>query len=178
MLFFCLIFILVDMKKLILFLLLFTFCACASKKEVITDKGITTENHTNTNKQEKEEVTEESTTLEFAENEEYYTGSETIIFGDSGRYNTKTGEATDVKKVINDTTNKTQQNTTKHNKTQQNTTKNTEVNTTDSLIFNKKNITQEVEIKQNNWYIWVIIGGVLVIVVIVGIRILLKSILL
>ena len=67
---------------------------------------------------------------------------------------------------------------TKHNKTQQNTTKNTEVNTTDSLIFNKKNITQEVEIKQNNWYIWVIIGGVLVIVVIVGIRILLKSILL
>lgn len=167
--------------KLTFFLCLFVlicFFSCASKKEVITDKGTTNEE---VNKKEIEENTTQQTedyTLTFGEGETFSTDFEVVIFGDSGRYNLQTGEATGVKNVIKNKEEQKKQNTTNYNKTQQNTTKNTEVNTTDSLIFNKKNITQEVEVKQNNWYIWVIVGGVLTIVIIVGIRILLKSILL
>ena len=89
------------MKLTIFYVYLFAFAFWVRfKKEVITDKGTTQEEVT---KQDFEQNTTEQTedyTLTFGEGETFSTDFEVVIFGDSGRYNTQTGEATGVKNVI------------------------------------------------------------------------------
>jgi Ca2+/Na+ antiporter len=163
--------------KLTFFLCLFVlicFFSCASKKEVITDKGTTNEEVT---KQEIEQNTTEQTedyTLTFGEGETFSTDFEVVIFGDSGRYNLHTGEATGVKNVIKNKEEQKKQNTTNYNKSQQTTTNQTNITTADSTRQEQKNIVQETTTKKNNWYIWLIVGSVATIVVIIVLRILLR----
>lgn len=163
--------------KLTIFICLFVclcFFGCASKKEVITDKGTTNEEVT---KQEIEESATQQTedyTLTFGEGETFSTDYEVVIFGDSGKYNTQTGEATGVKNVIKNKEEQKKQNTTNYNKTQQTTTNQTNITTADSTRQEQKNIVQETTTKRNNWYIWLIVGSVVTIVVIIVLRILLR----
>lgn len=163
--------------KLTIFICLFIclcFFGCASKKEVITDKGTTQEEVT---KQEFEENTTQRTedfTLTFGEGETFSTDFEVVIFGDSGRYNLQTGEATDVKKVIKNKEEQKKQTTTNYNKTQQNTTNSKNITTADSIRQEQKNIVQETTTKKNNWYIWLIVGSAVTIAVIIVLRILLR----
>ena len=163
--------------KLTFFLCLFVlicFFSCASKKEVITDKGTTQEEVT---KQEIEENTTQQTedyTLTFGEGETISTDFEVVIFGDSGKYNLQTGEATGVKNVIKNNEEQKKQNTTKYNKTQQNTTNQTNITTADSTRQEQKNIVQETTTKKNNWYIWLLVGAGVTLLLIVGLRILLR----
>lgn len=163
--------------RLTIFLCLFIclyFWGCASKKEVITDKGTTQEEVT---KQEIEENTTQQTedyTLTFGEGETFSTDFEVVIFGDSGRYNLQTGEATGVKNVIKNKEEQKKQNTTNYNKTQKTTTNHTNITTADSTRQEQKNIVQETTTKKNNWYIWLIVGSVVTIVVIIFLRILLR----
>ena len=127
--------------KLTIFLYLFVclcFFGCASKKEVITDKGTTNEEVT---KQDFEQNTTEQTedfTLTFNEGEPFSTDFEVVIFGESGTYNTQTGEATGVKNVIKNKEEQKKQTTTKHNKLQQTTTKQTNITTADSTRQEQK----------------------------------------
>lgn len=163
--------------KLTIFLCLFIcmcFLGCASKKEVITDKGTTNEEVT---KQEFEENTTEQTkdyTLTFNEGETFSTDFEVVIFGDSGTYNLQTGEATGVKNIIKNKEEQKKQNTTNYNKSQQTTINKTNISTADSTRQEQKNIAQETTTKKNNWYIWLLVGSAVTIVVIIGLRILLR----
>ena len=163
--------------KLTFFLCLFVllcFLGCASKKEVITDKGTTQEEVT---KQEVEENTTQRTedfTLTFGEGETFSTDFEVVIFGDSGRYNLQTGEATGVKNIIKNKEEQKKQNTTNYNKIQQTITNSTNITTADSTRQEQKNIVQETTTKKNNWYIWLLVGSAVTIVVIIFLRILLR----
>lgn len=163
--------------KLTIFLCLFIcFCffGCASKKEVITDKGTTNEEVT---KQDFEQNTTQQTedfTLTFGEGETFSTDFEIVIFGDSGKYNLQTGEASGVKNVIKNKEEQKKQNTTKCNKTQQTQQTETNITTADSTRQEQKNIVQETTTKKNNWYIWLLVGSAVTIVVIIGLRILLR----
>lgn len=165
------------MKRILLLLLAFScllLFSCASKKEVITDKGTTQEE---INKQEKKENTTTQTedyTLTFGEGEIFSTDFEVVIFGDSGKYNLLTGEASGVKNVIKNNEEQKKQNTTKYNKIQQ--TEQTETNTTsvDSSRHEQKNIVQETTPKKNYWYIWLLVGAGVTLLLIVGLRILLR----
>jgi hypothetical protein len=163
--------------KLTIFLCLFVllcFLGCASKKEVITDKGTTQEEVT---KQDFEQNTTQQTedyTLTFGEGETFSTDFEVVIFGDSGTYNLQTGEATGVKNVIKNKEEQKKQNTTNYNKLQQTQQTETNITTADSTRQEQKNIVQETTTKKNNWYIWLLVGSAVTIVVIIGLRILLR----
>ena len=163
--------------KLTIFLYLFVclcFLGCASKKEVITDKGTTNEEVT---KQDFEQNTTEQTedyTLTFGEGETFSTDFEVVIFGDSGKYNLQTGEATGVKNIIKNKEEQKKQNITNYNKLQQTEHTETNITTADSTRQEQKNLTQETITKKNNWYIWLIIGSVVTMVVIIVLRILLR----
>lgn len=163
--------------RLTIFLCLFIclcFLGCASKKEVITDKGTTNEEVT---KQEFEESTTQQTedfTLTFNESETFSTDFEVVIFGDSGKYNLQTGEASGVKNVIKNKEEQKKQNTTKYNKSQQTEHTETNITTADSTRQEQKNLTQETTTKKNNWYIWLIVGSVVTLVAIIVLRILLR----
>lgn len=163
--------------KLTFFLCLFMlvcFFSCASKKEVVTDKGTTKEEVT---KQDFEQNITEQTedySLTFGECESFSTDFEVVIFGDSGTYNLQTGEATGVKNVIKNKEEQKKQNTTKYNKSQQTETNITNITTADSTHQEQKNIVQETTTKKNNWYIWLLVGSAITVVVIIGLRILLR----
>ena len=162
------------MKRILLAFISLLLFGCASKKEVITDTGTTQEE---VNKQEKKENTTKQTedyTLTFGEGETFSTDFEVVIFGDSGRYNTQTGEATGVKNVIKNKEEQKKQTTTKHNKLQQTTTKQTNITTADSTRQEQKNIVQETTTKKNNWYIWLLVGAGVTLLLIFGLRILLR----
>ena len=163
--------------KLTIFLCLFVclcFFGCASKKEVITDKGTTQEEVIKQEIKENQTQQAEDFTLTFGEGETFITDFEVVIFGDSGKYNLQTGEATGVKNVIKNKEEQKKQNTTNYNKTQQNTTNITNITTADSTRQEQKNLVQETAAKKNNWYIWLIVGSLVTIVVIIVLRILLK----
>jgi hypothetical protein len=154
--------------------MLVCFFSCASKKEVVTDKGTTKEEVTKQDFKQNTTQQTEDYTLTFGEGETFSTDFEVVIFGDSGTYNLQTGEATGVKNVIKNKEEQKKQNTTNYNKTQQTTTKQTNITTADSTRHERKNIVQETTTKKNNWYIWLIIGSVVTIAVIIVLRILLK----
>lgn len=163
--------------KLTIFLCLFVllcFFGCASKKEVITDKGTTQEEVTRQEIKENKTQQTEDYTLTFDEGETLSTDFEVVIFGDSGKYNLQTGEASNVKNIIKNKEEQKKQNTTNYNKTQQTETSTTNITTADSTRQEQKNIVQETTTKKNNWYIWVLIGSIVTIVVIIGLRILLR----
>lgn len=163
--------------KLIIFLCLFIllcFFGCASKKEVITDKGTTQEEVTKQEINENKTQQTEDYNITFREGETLSTDFEVVIFGDSGKYNLQTGEAKGVKNVIKNKEEQKKQNTTNYNKTQQIETNTTNITTADSTRQEQKNIVQETTTKKNNWYIWVLIGSIVTIVVIIGLRILLR----
>ena len=163
--------------KPIIFLCLFVllcFLGCASKKEVITDKGTTQEEVTRQEVQENKTQQTEDYTLTFGEGETFSTDFEVVIFGDSGRYNLQTGEATGVKNVIKNKEEQKKQNTTNYNKTQQNETNTTTITTADSTRQEQKNIVQETTTKKNNWYIWLLVGAGATLLLIIGLRILLR----
>ena len=108
--------------KLTFFLCLFMLVclfSCASKKEVVTDKGTTKEEVTKQEIQENQTQQTEDYTLTFGEGETFSTDFEVVIFGDGGKYNLQTGEATGVKNVIKNKEEQKKQNTTKYNKIQQ-----------------------------------------------------------
>lgn len=163
------------MKRILLLLLAFvSLIGCASKKEVITDTGTTQEE---VNKKEKKENTTKQTedyTLIFDEGETFSTDFEVVIFGDSGRYNLQTGEASGVKNVIKNKEEQKKQNTTNYNKTQQSETNVINITTADSTRQEQKNIVQETTTKKNNWYIWLIVGAGVTLLLIIGLRILLR----
>lgn len=163
------------MKRILLLLLAFsTLFGCASKKEVITDTGTTQEE---VNKQEKKENTTTQTedyTLTFGEGETFSTDFEVVIFGDSGKYNLQTGEASGVKNVIKNNEEQKKQNTTKYNKIQQTQQTETNITSADSTRQEQKNIVQETTTKKNNWYIWLLVGAGVTLLLIVGLRILLR----
>lgn len=163
--------------KLTIFLCLFVlvcFFSCASKKEVVTDKGTIEEEVIKQEIQENQTQQTEDFTLTFGEGETFSTDFEFVIFGDSGKYNLQTGEATGVKNVIKNKEEQKKQITTNYNKTQQTTTKQTNITTADSTRHEQKNIVQETTTKKNNWYIWLLIGSIVTIVAIIGLRILLR----
>lgn len=163
--------------KLTIFLCIFVimcFFGCASKKEVITDKGTTQEEVTKQEINENKTQQTEDYTLTFDEGETLSTDFEIVIFGDSGKYNLQTGEASNVKNIIKNKEEQKKQNTTNYNKTQQTETGTTNITTADSTRQEQKNIVQETTTKKNNWYIWVLIGSAVTIVVIIGLRILLR----
>lgn len=163
--------------KPIIFLCLFVLLClfgCASKKEVITDKGTTQEEVTRQEVQENKTQQIEDYNLTFGEGETFSTDFEVVIFGASGKYNLQTGEASGVKNVIKNKEEQKKQITTNYNKTQQNTTNTTNITTADSTRQEQKNLVQETTTKKNNWYIWLIVGSVVTIVVIIVLRILLK----
>lgn len=163
--------------KLTIFLCIFVimcFFGCASKKEVITDKGTTQEEVTRQEVQENKTQQTEDYTLTFAEGETLSTDFEVVIFGDGGKYNLQTGEASNVKNVIKNKEEQKKQNITNYNKTQQTETSTTNITTADSTRQEQKNIVQETTTKKNNWYIWLLIGSIVTIVVIIGLRILLR----
>lgn len=153
---------------------LICFFSCASKKEVITDKGTTQEEVTKQEVQENKIQQTEDYTLTFDEGETFSTDFEVVIFGDSGKYNLHTGEASGVKNVVKKKEEQKKQNITNYNKTQQNTTNTTNITTADSTRQEHKNIVQETTTKKNNWYIWLLIGSAVTISVIIGLRILLR----
>lgn len=163
------------MKRILLLLLAFiSLLGCASKKEVITDTGTTQEE---VNKQEKKENTTTQTedyTLTFGEGETFSTDFEVVIFGDSGKYNLQTGEASGVKNVIKNNEEQKKQNTTKYNKTQQTEQTETNITSADSTRQEQKNIVQETSTKKNNWYIWLLVGAGVTLLLIIGLRILLR----
>lgn len=163
------------MKRILLLLLSFScLLGCASKKEVITDTGTTQEE---VNKQEKKENTTTQTedyTLTFGEGETFSTDFEVVIFGDSGKYNLQTGEASGVKNVIKNNEEQKKQNITNYNKTQQNEQTETNITSADSTRREQKNIVQETTTKKNNWYIWLLVGAGVTLLLIVGLRILLR----
>lgn len=163
------------MKRILLLLLAFiSLLGCASKKEVITDTGTTQEE---VNKQEKKENTTTQTedyTLTFGEGETFSTDFEVVIFGESGKYNLQTGEASGVKNVIKNNEEQKKQNTTKYNKTQQTEQTETNITSADSSRHELKNIVQETTTKKNNWYIWLLVGAGVTLLLIVGLRILLR----
>ena len=164
------------MKRLLLLLafsclLLFS---CASKKEVITDTGITQEEVNTQEKKENTTTQTEDYTLTFDEGETFSTDFEVVIFGDSGKYNLQTGEASGVKNVIKNNEEQKKQNITKYNKTQQIEQIETNIISADSSRHEKKNIVQETSTKKNNWYIWLLVGAGVTLLLIVGLRILLR----
>lgn len=163
------------MKRILLLLLAFiSLLGCASKKEVITDTGTTQEE---VNKQEKKENTTkqaEDYTLTFGEGETFSTDFEVVIFGDSGKYNLQTGEASGVKNVIKNKEEQKKQNTTKYNKIQQTEQIETNITSADSSRQEQKNIVQETTTKKNNWYIWLLVGAGATLLLIIGLRILLR----
>lgn len=163
--------------KLTIFYYLFVclcFFGCASKKEVITDKGTTKEEVTKQEIQENQTQQTEDYTLTFGEGETFSTDFEVVIFGDSGKYNLQTGEATGVKNVIKNKEEQKKQNTTNYNKSQQTETNTKNITTADSTRQEQKNIVQETTTKKNNWYIWLLVGSAVTIVVIIVLRILLR----
>ena len=163
--------------KPIFFLYLFVllcFWGCASKKEVITDKGTTQEEVTRKEVQENKTQQTEDYNLTFNEGETFSTDFEVVIFGDSGKYNLQTGEASGVKNVIKNKEEQKKQNTTNYNKTQQNETSTTTITTADSTRQEQKNIVQETTTKKNNWYIWLLVGAGVTLLLIIGLRILLR----
>ena len=164
------------MKRILLLLLAFStlLFGCASKKEVITDTGTTQEE---VNKQEKKENTTTQTedyTLTFGEGETFSTDFEVVIFGDSGKYNLHTGEASGVKNVIKNNEEQKKQNTTKYNKIQQTEQTETNITSADSSRHEQKNIVQETSTKKNNWYIWLLVGAGVTLLLIIGLCILLR----
>lgn len=165
------------MKRILLLLLAFStllLFGCASKKEVITDTGTTQEE---VNKQEKKENTTTQTedyTLTFGEGETFSTDFEVVIFGDSGKYNLQTGEASGVKNVIKNNEEQKKQNITKYNKTQQTEQTETNITSADSTRQEQKNIVQETTTKKNNWYIWLLVGAGVTLLLIIGLRIILR----
>ena len=108
---------------LVYFIVIFAlhFGGCVSKKNTLIDKGTTEQAEAIKQVTESEETTEEikNNIVTFEAGESLIIGSELVIFGDSGKYNTQTGEASGVKAVKKNTEEQKKQNTTKHNKTQQ-----------------------------------------------------------
>ena len=169
---------------LVYFIVMFTlyFSSCVTKKEAYTDTGTTekAEKITTTNESEKQVEETQNNILTFTENETFSTDSEVIIFGDSGKYNTQTGDASGVKAVQKNKQEQKKENITNNNKTKQTTTNEKNSATADStnISIDNKNITQEIETEiENYWYIWLVIGSVIALVFIIGLRLLIKSIL-
>lgn len=163
--------------KLTIFLCLFVilcFFGCASKKEVITDKGTTQEEVTRQTIEENKTQQTEDYTITFDKGETLSTDFEVVIFGDSGKYNLQTGEATGVKNVIKNKEEQKKQNITNYNKTQQTETNKTNITTADSTRQEQKNIVQETTTKKNNWYIWLLVGSAVTLAVIIVLRILFR----
>lgn len=164
------------MKPIIFLCLIVLLCflGCASKKEAITDKGTTQEEVTKQEIKENQTQQTEDYTLTFGEGETFSTDFEIVIFGDVGKYNLQTGEASGVKNIIKNKEEQKKQNTTNYNKTQQNETNTTTITTADSTRQEQKNIVQETTTKKNNWYIWLLVGAGATLLLIIGLRILLR----
>lgn len=164
------------MKRILLLLAFISLLlfSCASKKEVITDTGTTQEEVNTQEKKENTTTQTEDYTLTFGEGETFSTDFEVVIFGDSGKYNLQTGEASGVKNVIKNNEEQKKQNITKYNKTQQTEQIETNIISADSSRHEKKNIVQETSTKKNNWYIWLLVGAGVTLLLIIGLRILLR----
>lgn len=162
------------MKLTIFLCIVLLFFGCASKKEVITDKGTTQEEVTKQEIEENKTQQTEDYTLTFAEGETFSTDFEVVIFGDCGKYNLQTGQASGVKNVIKNKQQQKKQNTTKYNKIQQTEQTETNITTADSTRQEQKHIVKETTTKKNNWYIWLLIGAGATLLLIIGLRILLR----